>query len=617
MLDKNTLPPRSHTPYPFGHLLPTLGLCVAVSMVGFALHYSGYGFDFTDEGFYLLWLKDPGAYHIHVPLSFFGFVYHPLHQLLHGDVMALRQSNILLVVCLAWALSHLLLRSIWPRAAAPLLLVSAAGLASLSLGYFALWWLVTPSYNSLTFQGMLLTFVGALMSHRNRSWRSAAGWACIALGGWLVFMAKPSSALLLAPSVLAYLIASGKRDVPMLLATVALSMLLLFVSAMLMDGSVVAFGQRIIESIDLLRVLGSGQDFARMLRLEGLPLGIEEYALLAMLIMVLLVGAYGLFWTSEAPLLLAFCGCLLGVAAMACMFWPGAPVIPFGASVLIGAPIAGVVFAILRGREGLTLLRPQLPIALLLIAAPYIYTFGTNGNYWTQGSAVGFFWVLAAVALLAPLLEGKMASASLWPLILLFQFLGSCLLVQGISAPYRQELSFRAPHVPWDLAGNGRIMVSRGFGQYLASSRRLARVSGFDAGEAMIDLTGRSPGLLYELGALSPGQPWLVGAYPGSDALAVASLRTETCEALAGAWLLVEPSGPRSLTVESVLKSWGATLDRDYSLAGSVQTAKQAGGYPDQYIQNLFKPIRPLPIAAGACERARGTEPRTGYQETP
>src|SRR5260370_13522143 len=113
------------------------------------------GFDFTDEGFYLNWISNPWSYHSSV--TQFGFVYHPLYELVGGDIVLLRQANVLILFVLGWALCFVLLRSIFiqrdsidaPLRTGLIGVALVAGAGSLSL--FDLW-LPTPGYNSLTRQ---------------------------------------------------------------------------------------------------------------------------------------------------------------------------------------------------------------------------------------------------------------------------------------------------------------------------------------------------------------------------------------------------------------------------------------------------------------------------------
>ena len=58
--------------------------------------------DFTDEGFYLNWIAHPSLYK--ASHTQFGFIYHPLYLLFGGDIVLLRQANILITLALAWLL---------------------------------------------------------------------------------------------------------------------------------------------------------------------------------------------------------------------------------------------------------------------------------------------------------------------------------------------------------------------------------------------------------------------------------------------------------------------------------------------------------------------------------
>ena len=56
----------------------------------------------------------------------------------------------------------------------------------------------------------------------------------------------------------------------------------------------------------------------------------------------------------------------------------------------------------------------------------------------------------------------------------------------------------------------------------------------------MIDLTGKSPGLLYLLGAKSIGTAWNSVGYKGSLDKAKATFRLVDCQDISNAWILYE-----------------------------------------------------------------------------
>ena len=215
-----------------------------LSILFWLLRYAYYGFDFTDEGFYLVWIANPFLYE--GSTTQFGFVYHPIFKLLGGDIAALRQFNIVITFGLAWALGYFYLVSLATglKESRNTLLAVSAGLSISALMVFDSW-LLTPSYNSLNLQALLITATGLVLAAKKIHRSSIVGWLLIAIGGWLSLMAKPSTAIALAVAVFIYLLLARKFSIRMFLLTVASALGLLLLSALLIDGSVFAFVKRI------------------------------------------------------------------------------------------------------------------------------------------------------------------------------------------------------------------------------------------------------------------------------------------------------------------------------------------------------------------------------------
>jgi hypothetical protein len=177
-IKKNT---HSFTFFP-QYLLTVLAAGGTFLILGWLLKYSAYGFDFTDESFYLVWIANPFIYD--GSITQFGFVYHPLYKLLGSDIAALRQANILLTFGLAWILTYLFLASM----AVDLiknrftLLAISAGLATSALIIFSSW-LPTPSYNSLALHALLISATGLILADKNFHRKSIIGWILIGIGG--------------------------------------------------------------------------------------------------------------------------------------------------------------------------------------------------------------------------------------------------------------------------------------------------------------------------------------------------------------------------------------------------------------------------------------------------
>lgn len=564
-------------------------------VLGWLLQFSAYGIDFTDESFYLVWISTPFLYS--ASTTQFGFVYHPLYQLLGGDITALRQANILITFALAWGLSQAFLNSISPKHSEQRLprLTLSAGLATAALLIFDTW-LITPSYNSLTLQALLITATGLLMADRHLHRASRAGWVLIGIGGWLAFMAKPSSAMALAIAVIVWLLALRRCSWRSLVLTGVSALLPLLASAWLIDRSVSAFAARIQKGIQLTQDLGGGHTLLSILR-------VDDFILDDMLLDPLMATALAIFIATglllakdrrwhylSLPLSLAF----FVLTASRVLGHPLWPVFlgPYQSLWVFAVMLAALALCLTVGRlkaiVNVTL--AQWVVAVLLMIFPHIYAFGTNGNYWSTGGYAAIFWLLAGLTFLGPLIRKQASLLPLFPTVLATQMMVATFLLTGLEQPYRQPQPLKLNASTQSLGPSGAsLMLSEGYAQYVSSAISVARAAGLQPGTPMIDLSGQSPGILYALGAQNIGQAWLVGGYPGSLKRASEALSLVNCQTVAASWVLWEPDGPRSLPVETLLQQ-GARFPDNYRRMGTWKTAVGAGGYAFEREQVLYAP---------------------------
>ena len=563
------------------------------------------GFDITDESFYLLWITDPARYP--VSLSQFGFVYHPLFRLLDGDIAALRATN----VTITWICGVLLAREIVPHLSCEFGRWGKEALA-IALGSVALLvfdnGLMTPSYNNLALQGLLVAAAGMvrLAGPEERGDGASASWLAIgmiAAGGTGLFLGKPSSAALLAPVAAAYLLFVGEhacsrerlRQVAM--AGVA-SAALLLAAAIMVDGGAIAFATRLAEAMEIAATMGGGHDFAAVLRFDIPHL---DRAAMLMIGTTCTVTAL-LRWASTSAGLRDLI--LPGLAVMALLLvaleLAGAPagvlrINQFQRLVMLAIPATALVSLMLSSERWL-LSRWRWATATLLGVLPFIYAFGSNAHYWQMGGAAALFWVLGALLLMPE----RWAVLFITPIA---QMLCALLLGLGVAHPYRQPgpaTAFAA-----DIrAGRSILRVDAGFARQVAEILGQTRAAGYHASTPIVDLTGQSPGLVYLLQGVAPGQPWLLGGYPGSHRAAKAALALADCSALAEAWLIVEPGGQRALG-DDVAIAFGADRKHDYAVAATWHTTP---GYRDGAPvrrQWLLRPTRSAAAAQAACTVAR------------
>ncbi|TAN11890.1 MAG: hypothetical protein EPN34_06105 [Burkholderiaceae bacterium] len=576
--------------------LPVLLTATGVVLVlAHILYYSGFGFDFTDEGFYLVWMSNPFAYHW--SLTQFGFIYHPLYEVLNGNIAALRRANVLITFGLAWWLVTLLLKSLAEETQAlkATTLIISTGIATTSLVVFQIG-LLTPNYNTLTFQSLLITTTGLLLAGRQDRLGALAGATLVGIGGWLAFMAKPSTAVLLAIGVLIYGLLSEKFGIRKLILAASIALALLLISAFLIDGSISQFIDRLQTAYVMSGSLEGGHTLGQILRIDDFQL-IRNAKLAIFLLTVAPLGAM-LLSQSKATLTRR-----LGLAVSVLLFVSGAawssnvvkatPILgQYQSLIIFGLVFTAVLFAIYVFRQGLPahITRRQWGIALWLLVMPYVFAFGTNNNYWYQASHVALFWLLAGIVLLGPIARTQQGWVFSAPISLAAIAISAVLLQTSIAHPYRQPQPLWQNTRVVQVGKPGSLLtLSADYADFIGEAKHAAAVAGFQPGMPIIDLTGHSPGLLYVLGARNLGQAWMIGGYPGSAVRAESALNQVPRRTFRSAWILCEENGPLSLP-NTVVTKLGLPFPQEYSAIAHWTTAVGAGGYNAIRTQILYAP---------------------------
>ena len=556
------------------------------------------GFDFTDEGFYLVSVSRPWDFKSSFTL--FGFVYHLLYLLVGGDIALLRQANVLVTLGLAWSLCVIVLQTqlpeLGPAGRRPsLIAIGLAFVLSTSvLSHFDPW-LPTPSYNSLALQALLLAGSGLLLAKGKGTRGSLAGWGLIGFSGWLAFMAKPTTALALAIVSGIYLLLAGKLRMKLLVVSLVTTLVFALISAWAIDGTVGGFVARLKLGVQDTSMLQSGHSMGEIWRLDNFSLGHgENTALVVMAFLVFLASLLrsSIRWVAQvggAALVCVFSGtCIWIVTGHIFLQWASTPfrgmefwAVPFGAWSV--APVLG-------HRDLARFISPgRLALVLCLVALPHVCTFGSNGNYWSWASRSAIFWVLAGIPLLGSDVGSKSSLCALLPMAAGAQAIAASLLFLSMEAPYRQPQPLRLDENTTCIGVPiSRIRVSREVADYIHDLSRMARQGGFRVGDPMLDLTGHYPGALFALGAKPIGKPWMIGGYPGSNELAAASLDRVPREELCHAWVLIAPTDPRRLSLD-ILRRYGLDLARNYREVGIISSPQ--GEYPYEVEQRLFKPV--------------------------
>ncbi|MDF1677380.1 MAG: hypothetical protein P1U32_01650 [Legionellaceae bacterium] len=592
----------------FQGILLSLSAILTFSSLIWALHYCSYGFDLTDEGFYLLSIKHPE--HYTYTFSLFGFIYHPFYELFSGNLSLLRQVNILALFIPAFSAFYIFFKNSTFNLNTWSCVVIAAAAASTVLNCLY-HWLPTPNYNTLEFQALLICLNALLLIDTKKiSPKIAIGWLLLAIGGWLSFMAKTTSTLMLALVTLIYLGVARRFYLPGLLITIITAVILLTVSIIGIDHSLPQFITRFQSAIEIAQTLSNNYGFPHLFRLD-LPTSKQDIYIFLPLCLYLLL-AYLMVYTPNRTLnlsgvILTLSAGLLGFAIIIANLFSFKTNLPHLLSVLLAAmPSALLLFAlVVSPKKILKINHSRFALAFVCLSFPYVYAFGTSNSYFYVAAHAGLFWVLFGYLVME---QSELKSTPfLIAVSIITQVIIILLVNQALYFPYRQIKPLAENTFPLTINEAGhKVLVADEYGEYLSSVIKSAKQASFSPGTPMIDMSGKSPGMLYLLGADNVGAAWLLGGRPGSNPAAVKVLRTVPCEILAQAWLFREPNGPRSLD-DSILSSFGASIKDYETVAVNVISYNHPAEYPKDLNQKqeILKPKRPLQLALNKCITTR------------
>jgi hypothetical protein len=593
-----------------------LGLLVIIVM----LAYTGYGYDVTDEGFYLVRIADPFA---DAPaVSQFGIVFYPFYKLLDGSIAGLRQFNLLLTFSSSTLLCMVTIRKHRKDITRTTLFLISLGIASTSCAVFASF-LLTPNYNSLALQGLVIATMGLVLIEPQARYSSVAGWLLTSCGGWLVFLAKPPSAFLLAAFALIYLIASRKLRFSLLVFATIFTALLALGTMYAVDGFTSGFISRIQRGMERLAWL-EDRTVSQIIRWDPFALNDTEalltYGFAAWTFSGLcLIASANMFARAAGRAFVATAGIAAALVLLGNIAMPDELNIISSQQTIVYGPLLGLsIFLFLhwiargcsitqqrRIHQPLAPEARQWPLVVLLILLPFIFSFGTNSNYWYTSPPAGLFWTIAGSILLLHGWDRTQQAEMLASWATFVQLPIAFLVAAGLHWPYRQP----QPVPSFDAAtefgvGKARLVIPKGFAAYLEELRGVLGPHGFASGTPVIDLTGQSPGVLFAIGAKNIGQPWMIGGYPGSTKVALMALSHESCVALGSSWILAEPGGPRSISTD-VLQASGLPFPRSYKIVGEILVPTAASGHPVSRRQIIYSPTMSPAEITSSCESYR------------
>lgn len=575
----------------FPDLMSVCLITVSLILILLMLDFCRYGFDFTDEGYYMNSIKNPFLYKY--TTTQFGFIYHPIYSLLEGDIVLLRQFNILLTFILGTILFYTTLSCF--RYLGNLTGFQISSL-SIGFGFVSLTnniWLITPSYNSLAFQGIIITLIGLIKSTFSEE-KKMLYLFLISIGGWITFMAKPTSSIILAFLVCIFLIINKRMTKRELFIIFGFALFMGIVSAILIDGSVYKFILRLYNAKKIISFEGSTKNWSHIIRYDTLNLPNQQ------IFYILVFSLLTLFNCGLNYIQNTYISILVGIINICIMF--------FSVTILLSGIIystylyfflGGYYFSIIFSSILLTLydyFSKKIKVSfryiisiLIIILMVFAYSFGTNNNYWDHGVRASVFYVLGS-AILILLIDNKKQYTRLLALLLASCLVSTIIISNSIALPYRQQKFIHNNNYKGDFGELGnRLMLTKDFASYIENAYYLSKENGFTKNTPVIDLSGQSPGLLYAIGANSIGNPWLIGGGSHSEKQTVDRLKSVDYNSIKTSWLLTEPDGPRNISID-ILSELGLDIT-NFEIVATWVTPTDAGGYKESRRQYLMKPL--------------------------
>lgn len=578
------------------------GLALAAAL--YVLVSGGHGLDLTDESFYLLSIENPWAYT--ATTSQFGLVYHPLYSVCGGDLACMRSFNVSATFLLSLLLMSFLLIGRFRAATwCDRVLVGLLGITFSSASLLSFWLrLITPSYNGLNLQALLIVSIALLGSVRYPDRRLL--WPLlIGVGGASCFLAKPTSAALLAPITGLVWLVMHPRPIGSIAVASGAALTCLAGAAYFLDGSLHGFAERLTTGMEFAQSLGGGYGWSELLQFNRPPLGLVELGGLALAALLMaavgrLIGAP----SSTARDLVEACVVLAVVAVVVWLIYrPGDAVDGVSHHELFVRllPLSFATGLVLSniGSVRTTITKQTVALGAFFFALPFVYAFGTNGNNWHSAAQATIFWTAGAVTLLRVTSENHSRATTglgtLIPAAAATAIITAIVSVVWIKQPYRQSEGVYQ-QVVRTTVGIARkpVRTSIETNRYFRQLRLAAAAGDFEAGNPVIDLTGLSPGAVLAIEGRGVVEAWLPGGYTGQASYVERVFSVMSCADRERTFVLVEPRGPRSIGWPDALRPV-----TDYAVAGVAIRPATPENRAGQQI--LLRPKRVAPQMACAA----------------
>jgi hypothetical protein len=474
--------------------------------------------------------------------------------------------------------------------------------------------LPTPNYNLLNYSGLSIFTIGTFLIEL---WKQSSktnfsqvwfGWALIGLGGFLVFMAKPTTAAGLTILVSLWAWLSDNFSLKGFFFSAAIAFGLLSVSGLILDGSIPEFVSRYINFFEALKI---SKTHSSLLALNISLIRTVYTVYFFFHALFLIFWGYILGYISEYAnkkyyfYFIYFSIAFFTISIILYLYSLCDNSYIYG-SLICFAPLGLIIYnqfnrSILMQR----IEKSEIGRALLFFLLTFIFGLGSNNSIAITASIASFFSFLGLLVMaIRPEINAPLRLIGLC----LSSLLVVCLtMISAWAHPYRQLSPIWLADVPTSVPIDGpKINMPAYQSQFFDSLYKITRQGGFKSSTPVIDLTGRLPGVIYAMGGTFPKSAWLMSGYEGSRSLAVHLFKRLSCHELASAWLILfNPPGPYQFHQE-ILQEAGLDFQDHYQLTGVAKFPVQVIGR-EIFINELLvlKPQDDWEKRAETCETLR------------
>jgi len=549
------------------------------------------GIDFSDEGKYLLDAKYPNS--SASVISHYGYVYHFIFSLINFDVAHFRFFNFLITFGIATITTSYILKylGLVQKQFSYLSFKLSITSGIVSLTHFSVFWLPTPSYNSLTFQTMMICMMAmSRFAYKEESRVTIYTLTFSSFAFALLFLAKPPALLILIFVFFLLMRISHRIGYKEYCSFISLLFLWLLLFSHLIYGNTLGIFYSVEEGIRFAQKLTATYSTKAQVILDVPPYSIWVALFCGLTILIisffgnkylrnLTIGFMALLSISTILLILIFQNQDRFFTSVGNSFL-----------IILAFVFASIAIDKINFRGLIGAIKPIWPLLIL----PLICAAGTNNNVWIQSSMNFYFVYLFGLFFLLKFKPYFFLDHRSYLLILLTIILSLSSIDSITHRPYRQisQLSDNNFHLTFPKEMN-KIQVTEDVGQRIREMLQAMKLGGFKSGTSVIDFTGQSPTALFIAQALPAGDSWLVGGYEGSNRYAIERLSQMSCIQLFSSWLLVEDGGPKSLNHQLILNNLGLDIS-SYEKVAAWRTPRGAGGYDFSRKQILYKPLMSL-----------------------